>query len=162
MGSTPSAGIHSCYNAGMRTDIEERKSEILTWIAQNQSKAFMCRELRCKPETLNSWLSKLGIEYSGNRGGKGVKSSPLKLTAEEYAKTAHPKPHVLRLKLLENREHQCEQCELKVWNGEPIPLELHHVDGNRWNNDFVNLQILCPNCHAQTPNHAGKARTTRD
>ena len=35
----------------LRTDILERKAEILQWIKTNQSKAFMCRELKCKPET---------------------------------------------------------------------------------------------------------------
>ena len=32
----------------MRTDIIERKNEILQWIEENQSKAFIARELQCK------------------------------------------------------------------------------------------------------------------
>ena len=32
--------------------------------------------------------------------------------------------------------------------GVQLPLELDHVDGNRFNNSFENLKILCPNCHA--------------
>lgn len=32
----------------MRTDILERKNDILQWIEENQSKAFMCKELSCK------------------------------------------------------------------------------------------------------------------
>ena len=35
-------------------------------------------------------------------------------------------------------------------------MELHHIDGNRYNNELDNLQILCPNCHSLTPNHSGK------
>ena len=50
----------------MRTDILERKEDILRWISENQSKAFMCRELQCKQDTLNSYLKKMGISYSGN------------------------------------------------------------------------------------------------
>ena len=42
-----------------RTDILERKEEILKWIEQNQSKAYICRQLKCKPETLNSYLGKI-------------------------------------------------------------------------------------------------------
>jgi len=54
-------------------------------------------------------------------------------------------------------EHQCQMCLLKEWLGEPIPLELHHIDGNKHNNELENLQILCPNCHAFTPNYRGKS-----
>jgi predicted hotdog family 3-hydroxylacyl-ACP dehydratase len=42
-------------------------------------------------------------------------------------------------------------------NNQPIPLELHHIDGNHHNNSLSNLQILCPNCHAQQSNNSGKA-----
>lgn len=38
----------------------------------------------------------------------------------------------------------------------PIPLELHHVDGDRLNNSLDNLMIICPNCHSFTENFAGK------
>ena len=44
--------------------------------------------------------------------------------------------------------------ELSEWMGKPIPLELHHKDGNHYNNDLSNLEILCPNCHAQTDNYS--------
>ena len=39
---------------------------------------------------------------------------------------------------------------------EPIPLELHHKDGNRYNNQLDNLMLLCPNCHALTENYRAK------
>jgi hypothetical protein len=143
----------------VRTDIAERRMEIESWIEENQSKAFMCRQLRCKPETLEFWLARLNLHYSGNRGAKGVKTSNFRLSALEYARTNNPRPHILRLKLLEDgHPHRCDTCGGSVWNGEPTPLELHHVDGNHWNNTMQNLAILCPNCHAQTPNHAGKGR----
>ena len=51
--------------------------------------------------------------------------------------------------------HQCEKCGLTEWNGKPIPLELHHKDGDHYNNEMSNLEILCPNCHAQEPNNSG-------
>ena len=52
--------------------------------------------------------------------------------------------------------YKCEICGISEWNGKPISLQLHHVDGNRKNNLLSNIQILCPNCHSQTDNYAGK------
>ena len=43
----------------MRTDILERKEDILIWIKQKQPKSYICKELHCKPETLNSYLKKM-------------------------------------------------------------------------------------------------------
>jgi 5-methylcytosine-specific restriction endonuclease McrA len=47
-------------------------------------------------------------------------------------------------------------CDRERWNGLPIPLELDHVNGMRSDNRLSNLRILCPNCHAQTPNYRGR------
>lgn len=58
--------------------------------------------------------------------------------------------------LLRTRSHKCEDCELTEWKKVPIPLELHHIDGNRLNNNESNLQLLCPNCHFLTDNFRGR------
>jgi DNA-binding transcriptional ArsR family regulator len=50
----------------------------------------------------------------------------------------------------------CESCGLSQWRARPIPLALHHVNGDRHDNRLENLQILCPNCHGQTDTWAGK------
>lgn len=54
------------------------------------------------------------------------------------------------------KEKCCEKCKLYIWLSKPIPLELHHIDGDKKNNELVNLQILCPNCHSLTDNYRGK------
>lgn len=54
------------------------------------------------------------------------------------------------------KERKCECCKNTEWNGKPIPTELHHIDGNHNNNSLDNLQILCPNCHAQTNTYCGR------
>lgn len=54
------------------------------------------------------------------------------------------------------KKHICEECGLSIWNTKPIPIELHHVDGDSTNNEISNLKILCPNCHAQTENYKSK------
>jgi rubrerythrin len=142
----------------MRNDILKREPEILGWITSNQSKAFMCKELKCKPVTLNNWLDKMGYDYKGNQGGKNIKKDPKRKTALEYMKSTHVKSYKLKAKLLEDglKEYICESCEGTEWVGKPIPLELHHVDGNHYNNELDNLELLCPNCHALTENYRGK------
>lgn len=140
-----------------RNDILERKQDILQWMAENQSKAFICRQLKCKPDTLNLYLKKMNIQYTGNQGGKGIKTDNKYKTAIEYSQGSNVKSYVLKQKLVRDglKEDKCEICGISIWNGVKLPLELHHKDGNHFNNDFSNLQILCPNCHSIQEGNAG-------
>ena len=54
------------------------------------------------------------------------------------------------------KECKCECCGNTKWMGEPIALELHHVNGVKDDLRIENLQILCPNCHAFTDNYRGR------
>lgn len=62
----------------------------------------------------------------------------------------------MRNHLIHLRGHQCENCGNTEWQGKLIPLEVHHMDGDRLNNVLENLQLLCPNCHAQTENYRNR------
>lgn len=53
-----------------------------------------------------------------------------------------------RLFSTELKLKQCERCLISEWMDNPVPLELHHKDRNKFNNSFENLEILCPNCHS--------------
>ena len=144
----------------MRTDLLERKEDILQWISENRSKAYMARELNCNPKTINPLLEKLGIEYSGNQSGKGTsKPSNQYMPLMDYLQNSRDiQSNKVRVKLLKEgyKEYKCESCGLTEWLDEPIPLELHHKDGDRFNNTLENYLLLCPNCHAFTENYRGK------
>ena len=67
--------------------------------------------------------------------------------------------------ILAERGHRCEYCLLGVWQDAPIPLDLHHVDGNSNNTSKTNLALVCLNCHALTATwkakNKGNGRTSR-
>ena len=63
---------------------------------------------------------------------------------------------IIKETILKERKHQCENCGLEIWLNQPIPLELHHKDGDPYNNIRSNLILLCPNCHAFTDNWRGR------
>ena len=54
------------------------------------------------------------------------------------------------------RGHKCEVCGLTEWMDKPIPLEVHHIDGQELNSELGNLLLTCPNCHALTDNYRGR------
>lgn len=145
----------------MRTDILERKEEILQWIKEKRTKTYMCKQLNCKPETLNSYLEKMGIKYDGQQFKKGqIKNGNKYETVFDYlAYSTCIKSQILKKKLIEEgiKEDKCEICGLSEWQGVKIPLELHHKDVNHYNNELDNLQILCPNCHAIQNGNSGAA-----
>lgn len=56
-------------------------------------------------------------------------------------------------------EERCALCGIEpVWHGEPLPLEVDHIDGGWRNNSVVNLRFLCPNCHSTTDTYRGRGK----
>ena len=96
------------------------------------------------------------LDLNGSSESKG-KYNYERFQSETILKTAHMKDAIIAL-----RGHQCEVCKNTVWQNLPIPLEVHHIDGDSTNNVLENLQLLCPNCHAQTDNYRTKNTVAKE
>lgn len=55
--------------------------------------------------------------------------------------------------------YKCAKCNLiDTWNNKPLSLQLSHKNGVNNDHRLSNLEFLCPNCHSQTPDFAGKSK----
>lgn len=134
----------------------EFEQKIIEVCNTSLSMASACAILQMNHNTFIRHAKRLGV-YKPNPSGKGLKKKRSKIPTIDILNGLYPQYHTykLLLRLLnENyKEHMCECCSNTHWNGVLIPIELHHIDGNRFNHNLNNLQILCPNCHAQTSNY---------
>jgi 5-methylcytosine-specific restriction endonuclease McrA len=77
----------------------------------------------------------------------------------EVLKTARCRTHIkvrlLRAGLLENK---CSECGIKEWLGEPLTVQIDHINGVNHDYRLENLRMLCPNCHSQTETHGTRNR----
>ena len=94
--------------------------------------------------------------YKTNQSGKRIhkNNNGSNIPIDEILEGKHPQYQTYKLKnkLIKAgiKENKCEICGISEWNGKPIKMELHHIDGDRTNHKLSNLMMLCPNCHSQT------------
>lgn len=135
----------------------------------NRSISMVLRELGLCPTSGAHYLSIQSIikrhaldcdHYLGKTWRKGTSLPLSRLLVLNGPKVSTSK---LKQLLIKNglKDHSCEECGLATWRDRPIPVQLHHQDGNRRNNSLTNLQILCPNCHAQTDTYAVPLRNRK-
>jgi DNA-binding CsgD family transcriptional regulator len=96
--------------------------------------------------------------HSAVRRG-AVKARPAKMSSDEFfAAGVHRARTYLKIRLIREglKEPLCAQCRLEDWRGRPLTLAIHHINGDRMDNRVENLELLCPNCHSQTENFAGR------
>jgi len=91
------------------------------------------------------------------RGAVVSRSHGLPLETYLIADLSHHRGNLKRRLLREGlKDNRCERCGISDWLAAPLSLALHHINGNGRDNRLENLQFLCPNCHSQTENFAGR------
>lgn len=140
-------------NTYTKESLEAAIKDQVTW-------AGVCRVFGIKSSTgaqthLQRRAKYFGIDtshFSGQGWSKGKTLLSQQVSIETYlVKGSKISSVKLRNKLLlcGIKEAKCELCGGTEWRGRPIPLELHHKNSDHWDNRLDNLQVVCPNCHAQ-------------
>ena len=146
--------------------------DLINAVNSNESIAGVIRSLGLIPvggnyRVIKKYIAELKLDTSHftgkgwNKGNKANLNNGAKKSLSEILTTnSNYSSYDLKKRLIQEniKEQKCEKCGRTEWNGEPIPLELHHINGDHSDNRLENLQILCPNCHAQTGNYRGKKK----
>lgn len=109
-------------------------------------------------------FKRLAIKYNcynpnqGSKGIKRIKKNKIKTIDIINGKYPNYQTYKLKQRLLTEGYmiNKCFECNIENWNNKPLNMELHHIDGNKYNNKLDNLKLLCPNCHAQTNTYRSK------
>ena len=152
-----SKGIRTCSDERIVEAVKASRSfaQVLVRLGIRQGGGAQAR--------LKRRVQRLGLDTSHFSGQAWRKGSHIPVTPalplEKVLVIGRFTPtNKLKQRLIEAglKERRCEICRGENWNGQPIPLELDHINGRRDNNRLINLRLLCPNCHAQTSTYRGR------
>jgi hypothetical protein len=112
--------------------------------------------LYCSKKCQNGWQNANKIKEWKAGKFDGIRGLQLQLS------------QTIRNYILEKNGHKCSRCGWKEKHpvSGRVPVQVHHKDGDAMNTKEKNLEVLCPNCHALTPNwgagNRGSGRTIKE
>ena len=147
---------------------KKTREELEAAAEKSSSIACMCRLLKLVPSGGNYRIIHNAIEkykidtshFTGQGWNINLKFKPFegKKIEEILVENSTYQSYKLKKRLIAEgiKKSVCESCGQSKWLEQPIPLELHHINGNNSDNRLENLRLLCPNCHALTDSYRGK------
>jgi len=159
------SSLYTFTGEKMKYTIEQFKLAVLA----SRSIRQVLNKLGLKPaggnySTFHKLVAKNNIDISHLKKqgwNKGMLFGP-KRPIKDYLSNKHGiQSNALKKRLIREGifQHKCSTCKGTEWLGNPIPIELDHINGNSSDNSLDNLRILCPNCHALTPTYRGKNKS---
>lgn len=122
---------------------------------QKISKAVQLADTPERRERMSEAAKAYGFSGSRNGNWKGGRWS-LWIYPHEF--------NVIKESIRERDNHICQHCGIANNETNNYELDVHHMDGNRFNNDPNNLITLCRSCHkfADAKLKAGREVVTTD
>lgn len=149
---------------GTRADPRPSPAELREAVSRSASVAETLRRIG-RPDNsrqraaLRSWVTAdglctshfLGQAHQRDRPSPTPARRPEDILLKHSGKTRTTTVRLRRALLDIGVEMRCSECGTgPEWNGQPMTLEIDHVNGDRSDDRAENLRLLCPNCHAVT------------
>ncbi|MFD6332682.1 HNH endonuclease [Streptomyces niveus] len=149
---------------GTRADPRPSLAELREAVSRSRSVAEALRRIG-RPDNsrqraaLRSWVTADGLctsHFLGQAHQRGRPSPtparrPEDILVKHSGKTRTRTVRLRRALLDIGVEMRYSECGTgPEWNGQPMTLEIDHVNGDRSDDRSENLRLLCPNCHAVT------------
>lgn len=151
-----------CAGCGypVEQDKDAREKELIEAIQTSKSFLEASKKTKSSRGYLATLAKNLSIDISHMSPGR---NRPLP-DEEIFCNPSKVTSNTLKIRLLSlfPERNRCEHCGLlPLWNGKKLSIQLHHRDGNKYNNLIENLEFLCPNCHSQTETYTGNKSRKR-
>lgn len=72
-------------------------------------------------------------------------SAPLNIYSKDWSEISK--------NIRRQKKYKCESCEVELTGNESRYLHVHHRNGQKYDNEKSNLEVLCIACHSEKPNH---------